>query len=191
MSPIRKSNSAGKVEKKSRKKSFFESKAKDIVSESKPVTIVQDKVEIDETPKKEIKVIEIPPRVKQAPMVISNQSAEQAEMISKMFEDDEMLESVRKEKVMDAPQNILDNQKDKEPQMETRRIRKKRKVKKTLTFMQGKYMTTKDVEEWESYSEDESVPIGKQQPKLIPIDSSVKGQGKIKQKTLLNFFKKT
>jgi hypothetical protein len=52
--------------------------------------------------------------------------------------------------------------------------------------MQGKYMTTKDVEEWESYSEDEVVPK-RPAEKMIKIDASVQ---KNQQRTIKSFFTK-
>ncbi|KAI8924517.1 DNA polymerase subunit Cdc27 [Entophlyctis helioformis] len=47
-----------------------------------------------------------------------------------------------------------------EPQVhdaQPRRVRKRRRVKRSKTFMDGKYMKTVDVSDWESYSEDETV----------------------------------
>ncbi|KAJ3010387.1 UNVERIFIED_CONTAM: hypothetical protein HDU68_002163 [Siphonaria sp. JEL0065] len=48
----------------------------------------------------------------------------------------------------------------------TRRVRRRRKVVKKVTVQVGKYMETKDVEGWESYSEDEVVPVVKSVPKI-------------------------
>ena len=80
------------------------------------------------------------------------------------------------------------------PTTEIRRVRKKRKVVTSKTFMEGKYMTTRDVEEWESYSEDEVVPVvpksTKPTQKAIKVDPSVKGKGKNQQRTILSFFQK-
>ncbi|KAJ3297154.1 hypothetical protein HDU79_004528 [Rhizoclosmatium sp. JEL0117] len=60
-----------------------------------------------------------------------------------------------------------------EVQHTTRRIRRRRKVIKKVTQQVGKYMETKDVEGWESYSEDEVVPIVKSVPKIPVIQKPV------------------
>ncbi|KAJ3203391.1 hypothetical protein HDU82_006618, partial [Entophlyctis luteolus] len=55
------------------------------------------------------------------------------------------------------------------------RIRRRRKIKKQITVAEGKYMLTRDVSDWESYSEDEDVPVRKSLPKNIgpsvPLDA--------------------
>jgi DNA polymerase delta subunit 3 len=48
-----------------------------------------------------------------------------------------------------------------EPQQvvsQPKRVRKRRKVYKTVTYMDGKYMKTKDETDWESYSDNEAPP---------------------------------
>ena len=52
------------------------------------------------------------------------------------------------------------------------RIRKRRKVKVTKTHMEGKYLRTIDVDEWESYSEEEggghAAPPAKKAVRQLP-----------------------
>jgi hypothetical protein len=63
--------------------------------------------------------------------------------------------------------------------------------------MEGKYMKTMDISEWESYSEDESAPVRKiaKQMTLLQPPKSKSKQGskpasKMVQKTMLGFFTK-
>ncbi|KAJ3323656.1 hypothetical protein HDV06_001386 [Boothiomyces sp. JEL0866] len=72
---------------------------------------------------------------------------------------------------------------------EIKRIRKRRKITRSETFMDGKYMKTRDVEEWESYDEEMEVvaPAEKKQP--LPEKDKPKKKEK-GQMTLTSFFKK-
>jgi DNA polymerase delta subunit 3 len=204
-SPLsKKSSSSSQVGKKTTQKSFFSAKSKGaVVPESALKTSTRSNdssTEAKEPPKeaekkgKPLKIIKMDssnpnpvvnkkpfvdvPLIPKEPMIVSKQSAAQADQIKQMFEDEE--EEGTTEKADPEADNTA-------PQTETRRVRKRRKIVRSKTFMDGKYMVTKDVEEWESYSEDETVPIGKSASKMIKIDSSVKGP-KNQQRSIRSFF---
>lgn len=77
-----------------------------------------------------------------------------------------------------------------------KKIRKRRKIKKTVTYMDGKYMKTKDETDWESYSESDLPPKKMAKPAMIVKESKGKakskdsnGNGKPKQvQRTINFF---
>jgi rRNA-processing protein FCF1 len=69
---------------------------------------------------------------------------------------------------------------------ETKRVRKKRKVIKSETVLQGKYMKTVDVEHWESYSDDEIV----HKPNIQSEKKIEKNATGPKQRSINSFFKK-
>jgi hypothetical protein len=77
-----------------------------------------------------------------------------------------------------------------------KKVRKRRKIHKTVNVMEGKYMKTMDVSEWESYSDDESAaPVRKiaKQMTLIQQPKSKKNSKtapKMVQKSMLSFFTK-
>jgi DNA polymerase delta subunit 3 len=205
-SPLdKKSSSSSQVGKKTNQKSFFSPKAKEILvnetvlkastrpndlntdkteqpkdeekKERKPLKIVKidsSKQKVHETKKQDVDI----PLVPKEPMIVSKQSAAQADQIKQLFENDEDSDVSEEKSVAPTAQ-----------EMETRRVRKKRKIVRSKTFMEGKYMVTKDVEEWESYSEDETVPIGKSASKMIKIDPSAKG-AKNQQRSIMSYFQK-
>ena len=86
---------------------------------------------------------------------------EQEKCIRSMFDDDKDLEfkptSQTDDSIIEtAPVDAEIPQND-EPEITTKRVRKRRCVKKQQTVMEGKYLVTEDVEVWESYSEDERI----------------------------------
>lgn len=95
------------------------------------------------------------------------------------------------------PKDANNDSDDQQP----KRIRKRRKIRRTVTYMEGKYMKTKDETDWESYSDDEkeankNIPAHKQisnnqksnnsKPALKKSDSG----SKMVQKNISSFFKK-
>ena len=100
----------------------------------------------------------------------SKQQLEQEKSIRSMFDDDEDLEfkptpQTDEPIIETAPVAAEMPQNDPcEPEITTKRVRKRRCVKKQQTVMEGKYLVTEDVEVWESYSEDE---------RIIPQDKNI------------------
>eukprot|EP00842_Homolaphlyctis_polyrhiza_P006911 jgi/Hompol1/809/HPOL_004513-RA len=63
-----------------------------------------------------------------------------------------------------APQSAV-SQQDDTSHVEPQRARKRRRVRKTKTVQDGKYIKTVDYSDWESYSEDDGATIPKHEPK--------------------------
>ncbi|KAL2918400.1 TFIIH/NER complex ATP-dependent 5'-3' DNA helicase subunit [Polyrhizophydium stewartii] len=98
----------------------------------------------------------------------SKKSLEQSQAISMLFDDDDTLAgpSKAKERTQKQPRKLkrdLSGMHEGNDDLafgaahgsEAKRVRKRRKVKRTKTVMEGKYMKTIDVSDWESYSEEE------------------------------------
>ncbi|KAJ2999928.1 hypothetical protein HDV02_001447 [Globomyces sp. JEL0801] len=129
-------------------------------------------------------------------VVLSKKSFEQAKLLEKMFEQDDD-EDMASEKEDKGTSNDKVIEADTVPM---KRVRKRRKVTRTESFMDG----TRDVTEWESYSDEEpetrpAKPIqstnlrsnssAKDTPKSKKSNSTHKPEQK-KQRTLMNFFQK-
>ena len=141
---------------------------------------IEDKIEpeIEEEPEKEAKQ-----QVK-APVAKTKAQLEQEEQIRNLFDEQD-----QQQQDVVAPPTKDESEALQPPQLEQsepttgarKRVRKKRRVMKKQTALEGKYMVTKDVEVSESYSEDEQ-PIVQFNPKAK--------KSKVVQKSLKSFFQK-
>ncbi|KAJ3260530.1 hypothetical protein HK103_000672 [Boothiomyces macroporosus] len=113
--------------------------------------------------------------------------------VKEKVEKKERVKSVESNSESQAQQLLIEQMFDDEPDQpkrdpptEIKRIRKKRKVTRSETFMDGKYMKTRDVEEWESY-DDEMEVVAPVEKKITMEKPKKKEKG---QMTLTSFFKK-
>ena len=121
------------------------------------------------------KTNDAPRVIQKAP--VSLESKLQSDKIELMFENDDP-----------SPPPQLTSKNDIETSQIPKRVRKKRKVVKTKSVMDGKYMRTEDVVTWESYSEDEApqIPSGPGKSRVVGVDKKTKGA----HKSISSFFTK-
>jgi hypothetical protein len=188
---LKKSNSDGsKVELKKQKepkKSFFESKKPDL-KKPKLDTFAPSKVVFSAKNQQEPEYnMSVDVEVQKRTVAVSKKSKSEAVDIKMLF-DNETVDPKE-----EGPVEVVEVEEVEEVQVETKRVRKKRKVTKSETYMHGKYLKTRDVDAWESYSDEEVVQAPKKHIKTnIATKSTGKGSKKPdpKQRTLNSFFKK-
>jgi hypothetical protein len=122
----------------------------------------------------------------QSQPIVAPQISAESQKIMDLFDDDKETNQRNGEKNSDQ-----ENAHDAIAVPVPKRVRKKRKIIKSETVLEGKYMTTRDVECWESYSEDEfDSPIvtkkGKTDEKAKA--SGASNKGKFVQRTMNSFF---
>ncbi|KAI9206358.1 DNA polymerase subunit Cdc27 [Polychytrium aggregatum] len=157
------------------------------------------------------------------PEVRSEVSIAQEKILSDLMDDDEdedgneddmaaadpneLSEPQAKRARLQTATSVISDEGAGSPSAGVRRVRKRRQKKVTKTFQEGKYLVTRDVVEWESYSEDEAEPLPAKpiQPQLPrqqsadsePAEADTKGKKKKQSRTqmagqqsLLSFFSK-
>ncbi|KAJ3274652.1 hypothetical protein HDV01_002494 [Terramyces sp. JEL0728] len=190
---MKKSNSDQHVKKEVKKATFFSRFKKNENEKEEPRGIPVKVVKIN----KKVEIKDDDMEVSEA----SDNTEKKVDLAEKKAPKEEKMhpkpEKIKQNKESKAQQHQLEQMFDDEPEQpkrdsttEIKRIRKKRKIIRSETFMDGKYMKTRDVEDWESYDDEMEVvaPVEKNK-EVIPLSEKPKKKGK-GQMTLTSFFKK-